>query len=96
MHVQAGRASKARRALRQRNEEIEAQARNLEIARREAEVANKAKSAFLANMSHELRTPLNAVIGYSELLAEELADPAAPRPSPTWHASSRRRSSCSA
>ena len=74
MHVQAGRASKARRALRQRNEEIEAQARNLEIARREAEVANKAKSAFMANMSHELRTPLNAVIGYTDLLAEELAD----------------------
>ena len=39
-----------------------------------AEQANKTKSRFLANMSHELRTPLNAIIGYSELVAEELAD----------------------
>ena len=45
-----------------------------EAARREAEEANRAKSAFLANMSHELRTPLNAIIGYSEMLAEEAAD----------------------
>ncbi|RDV39727.1 response regulator [Bradymonadaceae bacterium TMQ3] len=34
--------------------------------------ANQAKSAFLANMSHELRTPLNAVIGYSEIIIEEI------------------------
>lgn len=37
-----------------------------------AEEANKAKSRFMANMSHELRTPLNAVIGYSEILEEDL------------------------
>ena len=45
-----------------------------ELARREAEAANRAKSVFLANMSHELRTPLNAVIGYSDMLKEEAAD----------------------
>jgi two-component system cell cycle sensor histidine kinase PleC len=37
-----------------------------------AEAANKAKSDFLANMSHELRTPLNAVIGFSEIMQQEM------------------------
>lgn len=44
----------------------------LESALVEARAGNAAKSEFLANMSHELRTPLNAVIGYSEMLEEEL------------------------
>ena len=47
----------------------------LEAARKEAEEANRSKSEFLANMSHELRTPLNAVIGFSEVMKDELFGP---------------------
>lgn len=39
-----------------------------------AQESDKLKSAFMANMSHEIRTPLNGILGFSNLLADELTD----------------------
>ena len=47
----------------------------LTLAKDRAEIANRAKSEFLANMSHEIRTPMNAIIGFTELLSEQLEQP---------------------
>lgn len=46
----------------------------LQEARDKAIEASNAKSLFLANISHEFRTPLNAIIGYTEMLGEELGE----------------------
>ncbi len=51
------------------------QERTLRAALRQAEIANKMKAAFLAAMSHELKTPLNAVLGFSEIIRDEVLGP---------------------
>ncbi len=47
------------------------QIKETEIARREAENANRAKSVFLSNMSHDIRTPMNAILGFTNLAIKE-------------------------
>jgi PAS domain S-box-containing protein len=54
------------------NRELELKKQEAEEARQASETANRAKSDFLAGMSHELRTPLTSVIGFAEVLEDEL------------------------
>lgn len=55
--------------LLQEKDSLIASEKQLRVVAKEAEAANKKKSAFIASISHEIRTPLNAIVGFSELLA---------------------------
>lgn len=62
------------RALQVENLQLEELLRTLEESKRLAQEADLAKSRFLATVTHELRTPLNGIIGYAELLAEDIEE----------------------
>lgn len=49
-------------------ETVEIQSIELDIARKNAVAANRAKSEFLANTTHEIRTPINGILGFTNLL----------------------------
>ncbi|MCM2295341.1 ATP-binding protein [Rhodoferax sp.] len=47
----------------------------LQLAKQAAERANQAKSRYISAISHELRTPLNSILGYAQLMGEDLSIP---------------------
>ena len=56
--------------LRETMDEMEVKNIELDLARKRALQATRAKSEFLSNMSHEIRTPMNAIVGFTGLLAK--------------------------
>ena len=56
-------------------ETVALRTQQLIAARDRAEQADRAKTAFLSTVSHELRTPLNSMIGFTDIVLQELAGP---------------------
>ena len=60
------------------SERVSVRTRELEAASTAAQAANQAKTQFISAVSHELRTPLAAMLGYAQLLGDELDDTLTP------------------
>jgi two-component system, sensor histidine kinase and response regulator len=62
------------KALMKAAEELQSMNQQLAAAHVAAQAANQAKTEFLANMSHEIRTPMTSILGFAELLFEEISE----------------------
>jgi PAS domain S-box-containing protein len=62
-------------AVKEEITDIKKMINELVMAKEKAEEANRIKTSFLNNMSHEFRTPLISILGYTEILREDLTDP---------------------
>jgi signal transduction histidine kinase len=62
-------------SIAEREQALKSAIGSAELSRADAVRANEAKSQFLANMSHEFRTPLNAIVGFSEMLQQQVLGP---------------------
>ena len=65
---------KKQNILIKKNIEIQEDQEKLKIAKEKAEEANRTKSEFLANMSHEIRTPINTILGFTDILMNQISD----------------------
>jgi two-component system cell cycle sensor histidine kinase PleC len=68
----------ANRKLQDHAVELAALASKLDEEKRRADAANQEKSIFLAGMSHELRTPLNGILGFADMIIQEIYGPVTP------------------
>ena len=64
----------AKISLEEQKERLEQTIYDLEKSKEIAEAATRSKSEFLANMSHEIRTPMNSILGYTQILTDEISD----------------------
>jgi signal transduction histidine kinase len=68
-------AQELEQRVQERTRELEARNAEMQEANRQLTESARYKSDFLSNMSHELRSPLTAIMGFSEVLRDELYGP---------------------